>query len=36
VPAWLLRIWRLFVRQGIPKRKPGRPSKREDAIALRL
>ena len=36
VPAWLLRIWRLFVQQWIPKRKPGRPSKREDAIALRL
>ena len=36
VAAWLLRIWRLFVRQWIPKRKPGRPSKREDAIVLRL
>ena len=36
VPPWLLRVWRLFVQQWIPKRKPGRPSKREDAIALRL
>ena len=36
VPGWLLRIWRLFVHQWIPKRKPGRPSKSEDAITLRL
>jgi Transposase DDE domain group 1 len=36
VPPWLLRVWRLFVQQWIPKRQPGRPSKREDAIALRL
>lgn len=36
VPSWLLRVWRLFVQQWIPKRKPGRPSKREDAISLRL
>ena len=32
VPAWLLRVWRLFVQQWIPKRKPGRPSRREDAM----
>jgi hypothetical protein len=36
VPQWLLRVWRLFAQQWIPKRKPGRPSKREDALALRL
>ena len=36
VPRWLLRIWRLFIHQWIPKRKPGRPSKREDAFSLRL
>jgi len=31
VPAWLLRIWRMFLHQWIPKRKPGRPSRNEDA-----
>jgi hypothetical protein len=36
VPQRLLRIWRLFVQQWIPKRKPGRPFKREDALLLRL
>jgi hypothetical protein len=36
VPAWLLRVWRLFLQRWVPKRKPGRPSKREDAMALRL
>ena len=36
VPRELLRIWRLFIQQWIPKRKPGRPSKREEAFSLRL
>ena len=36
VPLYLLRVWRLFLHQWIPKRKPGRPSKREDAFSLRL
>jgi hypothetical protein len=36
VPQWLLRVWRLFLYQWIPKRKPGRPSRREEAITLRL
>ncbi len=33
VPAWLLRIGRLFVHRWIPKRMPGRSSKREEVIA---
>jgi hypothetical protein len=36
VPSWLLRTWRLFLQQWVPKRKPGRPSKREDALTLQL
>jgi hypothetical protein len=36
VPSSLLRVWRLFVQEWIPKRKPGRPSAREEALVRRL
>lgn len=31
VPEWLSKIWRIFLHQWVPKRKPGRPCRNEDA-----